>query len=92
MGAMVGLVLAQDTFLIFLFWDLTAIASYFLIGYDNQKQEARVSALMALLVTGVSAIGFLIGALLLANSYGTYQLPELFALAQPGREPRLRLD
>ena len=86
MGAMVGLVLAQDTFLIFLFWDLTAIASYFLIGYDNQKQEARVSALMALLVTGVSAIGFLIGALVLANSYGTYQLPELFARAQPGRE------
>ena len=35
MGAMVGLVLAQDLMLIFLFWDLTAIASYFLIGYDR---------------------------------------------------------
>ena len=41
--------------LLFLFWDLTAIASYLLIGFDRQHREARLSALMALLVTGVSA-------------------------------------
>ena len=84
MGAMVGLVLAQDTLLIFLFWDITAIASYFLIGYDNQKAEARNAALMALLVTGISAILILIGFLMLAARYGTYALPEIIARATPG--------
>ena len=84
MGAMVGLVLAQDTLLIFLFWDITAIASYFLIGYDNQKAEARNAALMALLVTGISAILILIGFLMLAARYSTYALPEIIARATPG--------
>ncbi|CAN5498081.1 putative monovalent cation/H+ antiporter subunit A [soil metagenome] len=84
MGAMVGLVLAQDLLLIFLFWDLTAIASYFLIGYDQEVGNARISALMALLVTGISAIGFLVGSLLLESAYGTFQLPELVAIVEPG--------
>jgi multicomponent Na+:H+ antiporter subunit A len=84
MGAMVGLVLAQDVLLIFLFWDVTAIASYYLIGYDNAKAEARRAALMALLVTGISAILIMIGFLMLAARYGTYGLPEIIARATPG--------
>jgi multicomponent Na+:H+ antiporter subunit A len=52
MVAMVGLATAQDLLLLFLFWDLTAIVSYLLIGFDRQHREARLSALMALLVTG----------------------------------------
>ena len=86
MGAMVGLVMAQDTLLIFLFWDLTAIASYFLIGYDRQRAEARTAAFMALLVTGVSAVCMLIGFLMLAARYDTFALPELFARATPGAD------
>ena len=39
MGAMVGLVMAQDLILIFLFWDLTAVASYFLIGFDHHREK-----------------------------------------------------
>ena len=52
MGAMVGLVMAQDLLLLFVFWDLTAIASYFLIGYERHRPTARAAALMALLITG----------------------------------------
>jgi multicomponent Na+:H+ antiporter subunit A len=84
MGAMVGLVLAQDLMLIFLFWDLTAIASYFLIGYDRHQESSRAAALMALLVTGISAVLFLIGALILATAYGTFSLPELIVRAEVG--------
>jgi len=62
MGAMVGLVMARDLMLIFVFWDLTAIASYFLIGYDRQHRDSRTAALMALIVTVVTAIAFLIAA------------------------------
>jgi multicomponent Na+:H+ antiporter subunit A len=83
MGAMVGLVMAQDTMLIFVFWDLTAVASYFLIGYDNQRADSRTSAIMALLVTGISAIAFLIGALILSSEYATFSLQRLFTVAEP---------
>ena len=55
MGAMVGLVWPEDL-APFVFWDLTAIASYFLIGFDRDERGSRVAALMALLVTGVSAV------------------------------------
>ncbi len=82
MAAMVGLVLAQDLLLIFMFWDLTAIASFFLIGFDRDDEESRESALMALLVTGITAIGVLIGAVLLWTEYGTFSLPLIFEAAR----------
>lgn len=82
--AMVGLVTAQDLLLLFLFWDLTAIVSYLLIGFDHQHREARLSALMALLVTGVSAVLLLIGILVLRAEYGTTSIPELLARVTAG--------
>ena len=57
MVAMVGLACALDLILMFVFFDLTAVASYFLIGFDRHRTEARGAAFMALLVTGVSAVG-----------------------------------
>jgi multicomponent Na+:H+ antiporter subunit A len=84
MGSMVGLAMAQDLILIFVFWDLTAVASYYLIGYDRHDANSRASALMALLVTGVTAVLLLIGALMLYAAYGTYSVPELAGLVRPG--------
>lgn len=84
MGSMVGLAMAQDLILIFLFWDLTAIASYYLIGYDAHEEESRASALMALLVTGITAVLLLIGALMFYRVYGTFSVPELTQLTEPG--------
>ncbi|WP_243638103.1 hydrogen gas-evolving membrane-bound hydrogenase subunit E [Rubrobacter taiwanensis] len=84
MGSMVGLVMAQDLILIFVFWDLTAIASYYLIGYDAHERDSRRSALMALLVTGITAVCLLIGALMLYAAYGTFSLPALIEASEPG--------
>lgn len=84
MGSMVGLVMAQDLILFFVFWDLTAVASYYLIGYDRHEVESRTSALMAFLITGVSAVLFMIGALLLYSEYRTFSIPNLIATAEPG--------
>src|SRR5215218_1716999 len=84
MLAMLGLATAQDLFLLFIFWDLTAITSYFLIGYDRQHREARLSALMALLVTGVSAVLLLIGILVLRVEFGTTSIPAVLERAQGG--------
>jgi multicomponent Na+:H+ antiporter subunit A len=77
MASMVGLACARDLVLLFVFFDLTAVASYFLIGFDRERREARGAALMALLVTGVSAVALLIGAVLLYHEYGTFELPAL---------------
>jgi multicomponent Na+:H+ antiporter subunit A len=79
MAAMVGLVMAQDAILLFLFWDLTAIASFFLIGFDREEDDSRTAAMMALLVTGISAVLVLIGFLLLWSNDGTFSIPELIA-------------
>lgn len=84
MGSMVGLAMAQDLILLFVFWDLTAIASYYLIGYDSRDEDSRASALMALLVTGITAVLLLIGALLLYAAYGTFSIPELAQRVEPG--------
>jgi multicomponent Na+:H+ antiporter subunit A len=84
MVAMVGLSAAQDLLVLFVFWDLTAITSYFLIGYDRRHREARLSALMALLVTGVSAVLLLIGLLVLRAEFGTTSIPELLGRVGQG--------
>jgi multicomponent Na+:H+ antiporter subunit A len=84
MVSMVGLACARDLVLLFVFFDLTAVASYFLIGFDRDQREARGAALMALLVTGVSAVALLLGAVLLYHEYGTFSLPALFEVAREG--------
>ncbi len=84
MGSMVGLAMAQDLILLFVFWDLTAIASYYLIGYDSHREESRASALMALLVTGITAVLLLLGSLFLYAAYGTLSIPELAQRVEPG--------
>jgi multicomponent Na+:H+ antiporter subunit A len=83
MASMVGLACARDLILLFVFFDLTAVASYFLIGFDRHRIEARGAALMALLITGVSAVALMIGAVLLYTEYGTFSLPALFARIEP---------
>jgi multicomponent Na+:H+ antiporter subunit A len=84
LAAMIGLTTAQDLIALFVFWDLTAVASWLLIGFDRHNRDARLSALMALLVTAVSAVLMLVGILMLRVEYGTTQLPELFARAEAG--------
>jgi multicomponent Na+:H+ antiporter subunit A len=82
MASMVGLVMSQDMILIFLFWDLTAVASYFLIGYDRTEEDSRSAAQMAILVTGISAVLLLIGAVMLNYEYGTFSLPDIIATGE----------
>lgn len=84
MVAMVGLATAQDLIFLFVFWDITAIASYLLIGFDRERVSARRAALMALIVTGVSAVLLLIAILLLRSEYGTTSIPVILDQARSG--------
>jgi multicomponent Na+:H+ antiporter subunit A len=81
MGAMLGLVLADDALVLFVFWELTSVSSYVLIGFDHEKEEARAAALQALFVTGGGGLALLAGLLLLGQIAGTFELSALEAQA-----------
>lgn len=79
MGAMLGVALADNILVLFVFWELTSISSYMLIGYEHERERARVSALQAFLVTGSGGLALLAGLLLLGNAGGTFELSGLLA-------------
>ncbi len=73
-AAMIGLVAADNLLLVFIFWELTSISSYLLIGFKHTESSARSSALQALLVTGFGGLAFLAGAILLGSTAGNFSL------------------
>lgn len=79
MAAMLGLVLADNLLLLFIFWEMTSVASFLLIGYYNEKEEARRSALQALLVTGLGGLALLAGFILLSSAGGTASISTLLS-------------
>ncbi|MCX2741862.1 hydrogen gas-evolving membrane-bound hydrogenase subunit E [Pontibacter anaerobius] len=72
MTAMLGLVMSDNIFSLFIFWELTSISSYLLIGYKQAEKDSRVSAWQALLVTGLGGLALLGGLILLSISAGSY--------------------
>ncbi|MEZ4389377.1 MAG: proton-conducting transporter membrane subunit, partial [Candidatus Krumholzibacteriia bacterium] len=66
MSSMLGLVLADNLVTLFVFWELTSVCSYLLIGFDHERAAARMSALKALLVTGLGGLLLLAGLLLMS--------------------------
>lgn len=77
MVAMLGLVLAGNLVTLFVFWELTSITSYFLIGFEDREATSRGAALQALLVTGLGGLALLAGFLLLGHAGGSLELSEL---------------
>lgn len=82
-GAMTGLVMSADLFTMFVFWELTSVCSFLLIGLNDESATARASALRALLVTGAGGLCLLAGVTLLQVAVGTSSFSEL-ATASPG--------
>ena len=78
-GAMLGLVLADDLLLLYIFWELTSVTSYLLIGFDDQKAESRRAAQQALLVTTLGGLVMLLGLILLGQAAGTSSLSAILA-------------
>jgi multicomponent Na+:H+ antiporter subunit A len=78
-GAMLGLVLADDVLLLYVFWELTSVTSFLLIGYSDEEEESRRAAVQALLVTTFGGLVMLLGLIVLAIEAGTYRLSEILA-------------
>ena len=75
LGAMLGVVFSDDLIVLFVFWELTSVASYLLIGFKHDKQDARDAARTALLVTGGGGLVLLAGVVLLTMAGSGAGLP-----------------
>ncbi|WDZ86527.1 Na+/H+ antiporter subunit A [Micromonospora cathayae] len=76
-GAMLGLVVSDDLLLLYVFWELTTVFSYLLIGYDPAKRASRRAAMQALLVTTLGGLAMLAGFVMLGQHAGTYRWSEI---------------
>ncbi|WP_341995339.1 Na+/H+ antiporter subunit A [Microbacterium sp. LWH7-1.2] len=83
-GAMYGLVLTDDLVVLVMFWEVTSVLSYLLIGYYNKRAASRRAALQALLVTTLGGLVMLIGVVLLVVDAGTSSISTILAAAPSG--------
>ncbi|MFE7845494.1 Na+/H+ antiporter subunit A [Microbacterium sp. NPDC057407] len=83
-GAMYGLVLTDDLVVLVMFWEVTSVLSYLLIGYYNRRAASRRAALQALLVTTLGGLVMLIGVVLVVVDAGTSSISQILAEAPAG--------
>ncbi|MDW4500058.1 monovalent cation/H+ antiporter subunit A [Sulfitobacter sp. D35] len=76
-GAMLGIVLSDNILLLLIFWELTSLSSFLLIGYWKHLPEGRQGARMALAVTGAGGLAMIGGMLILGNIVGSYNLTDI---------------
>ncbi|WP_307866517.1 Na+/H+ antiporter subunit A [Leucobacter chromiisoli] len=78
-ASMLGLVLADDVYLLFIFWEGTTVFSFLLIGHSSKLRTSRAAALQALMVTTFGGLAMLVGLVLLASAAGTSELSGIVA-------------
>ncbi|UNK56394.1 monovalent cation/H+ antiporter subunit A [Pseudoxanthomonas daejeonensis] len=79
MGSMLGVVIAGNLLLLLVFWELTSLSSFLLIGFWYRRQDAREGARMALAITGGGGLALLGGVLLIGRIVGSYDLDTVLA-------------
>lgn len=89
MVSMLGLVLADGLFTLFIFWELTSITSYLLIGFNHADIEARKSARQGLFVTVAGGLALMAGLVLLGIASGSWSLAEILSQDADLREHAL---
>jgi len=78
-GAMLGVVISDSLMALFIFWELTSVTSYLLIGNEDRNPRARAAALQAILITGAGGLVMLVGIIIIGQSTGSYLLSEWMA-------------
>lgn len=74
LAGMIGVVVSGNLIQLFVFWELTSLTSYLLIGHYHEESQSRWHALQALLVTGGGGVIMLVGFLMLGQAAGTYEI------------------
>ncbi len=77
MSAMLGVALSDNLILMLVFWEMTSLSSFLLIGYWQHRADARQGARMALIVTGLGGLALLAGFLLLGEIAGTHRISHI---------------
>ena len=90
-GAMVGIVLSDNILLLLIFWELTSLSSFLLIGYWKHLPEGRQGARMALTVTGMGGLAMIGGMLILGQIAGSYDIHVILQNGDAIRESELYL-
>ncbi|GIG41440.1 Na+/H+ antiporter subunit A [Cellulomonas phragmiteti] len=78
-GSMLGLVTADDMLLLFVFWELTTVTSYLLIGHYADRKASRRAAMQAIIITTAGGLAMLVGVVILGHAAGTYSMSTLVA-------------
>jgi multicomponent K+:H+ antiporter subunit A len=89
MGAMLGVVLSNNLLLLVIFWELTSLVSFLLIGFWPSRPDARRGARMALTITGAGGLALLAAVLLLGHVCGSYELNDVLAQVDKVQHDRL---
>jgi multicomponent Na+:H+ antiporter subunit A len=84
-GAMFGLVVSDNMLVLYVFWELTTVLSFLLVGHYAERATSRRAATQALLVTTFGGLAMLVGIVVLGNISGTYLLSELIAAPPTGQ-------
>ncbi len=91
MGSMLGVVLSGNLIQLVVFWELTSLTSFLLIGYWHHRADARRGARMALIVTGTGGLCLLAGVLMLGRIVGSYELDQVLEAGETIRTHDLYL-
>ncbi|GAA2720693.1 Na+/H+ antiporter subunit A [Cellulomonas aerilata] len=78
-GAMLGLVASDDLLLLYVFWELTTVFSYLLIGHYADRKASRRAAMQAIVITTAGGLAMLVGLVLLGHGAGSYRLSDVIA-------------
>ena len=82
MASMLGLVLSDNIICLFIFWELTSISSFFLIGFNNEFESSRKSSLLALGITGFGGLFLLAGMVTLGYVGDSFSISELLTSSE----------
>ena len=89
MAAMLGISLSNNLIILLVFWELTSISSFLLVGYWSQYDAAQRGARMALTITGMGGLAMLGGFVLLGQMAGTYQIDQLVLMKESIQQHQL---
>jgi len=89
MGAMTGIVLSGNMILFAVFWELTSIFSFLLIGYWYHNAAAREAARMSLIITGMGGFALLAGVIMIGAATGSFELDAILASGDTLRQSPL---
>ncbi|MFN4368091.1 MAG: monovalent cation/H+ antiporter subunit A [Acinetobacter sp.] len=82
MAAMLGISLSNNLIILLVFWELTSISSFLLVGYWSNYEAAQRGSRMALTITGMGGLAMLGGFILLGQITGTYQLDQILMMTE----------